>query len=196
MAAPFSPREFLQCRNAVLVHFSTLMTRHPELIFPQDLHNAIALKGVALSFSTILMGDTFRMAGGRGGAEGSVGIIADIGPHTSILAVGPSDIGSNDDGSSGLPPTEESCVARIDRRRDSNEWRVRDYVPIGIMILCPILVRQALNEGEVHIELHQVVGAFPSLRIFSVNDRAYLEWDRQESGWKAIAYDEIIRRTF
>src|SRR5271166_413602 len=72
----FSPRQFLRTRQAVLVHFSTVMSGS-ELPFPEDLHNAMNLKGEVLSFSTIQLGDTSPHRG-RGGAEGSVGLLIDI----------------------------------------------------------------------------------------------------------------------
>jgi hypothetical protein len=84
MTAAFSPREFLRSRNAALVHFSTLMTSRPHLTFPNDMRQAMTLKGVPLSFSTIQPGDSNpHMVGERGGAEGSVGMID---RHTLCLA--------------------------------------------------------------------------------------------------------------
>ncbi len=47
MTAPFSPRDFLRSRGAVLVHFSTVMSSHPDLLYPADMRNALSLKGVA-----------------------------------------------------------------------------------------------------------------------------------------------------
>ena len=65
-------RACLKSRNAVAVHFSTVMTRYQDLLFPDDLKKAMALSGIALSFSTIQPGDTHRL-GGKGGAEGNMG---------------------------------------------------------------------------------------------------------------------------
>ena len=48
----------------------------------------MGLTGIPLAFSTIQPGDTNPYRGGRGGAEGSVGIIVDIGPATVIHSVG------------------------------------------------------------------------------------------------------------
>jgi hypothetical protein len=96
MTAPFSPRDFLRSRQAVLVHFSTLMTSRPDLTFPEDMRQAMALKGIPLSFSTIQRGDTSTY-GGRSGAEGSVGIVVDIGPSTVIQSVLHGDSGSSED---------------------------------------------------------------------------------------------------
>src|SRR5882724_11898042 len=47
MTAPFSSRDFLRSRGAVLVHFSTVMSSHPDLLYPADMRNALSLKGVA-----------------------------------------------------------------------------------------------------------------------------------------------------
>lgn len=96
----FSPREFLRSRQAILVHFSTVMTGRPELVFLNDLHTAVTLQNAPLSFSTIQSGDTHPSVG-KGGAEGSVGLLADIGRETVIRSVAPSDSGSSESGSLG-----------------------------------------------------------------------------------------------
>jgi hypothetical protein len=199
MTVSFSPRAFLRGRQAALVHFSTLMTSRPDLTFPDDLRQATTLKGVPLSFSTIQPGDTNpHMTGGRGGAEGSIGMIIDIGPDTVIRSVFHGDSGSSEDGSLGLPPTEENCAASIDRREPSNEWHVQDYVPVGIFILLPIIVRQTIEmmgefmSGEVTLRLEQAIAAFPDHRIFSANERTFLELDRSSGKWKAVGYDDLI----
>src|SRR5262249_17263246 len=119
----------------------------------------------------------------------------DIGPRTRIRSVWPRDRGGD-----GWPPTAENCVASIDQRRhgESNEWTVQDYRPIGIFVLFPILVRRMqlfIGQGvlgEVPIDLREVVDAFPGHRIFSVNDRTFLEWDRDRSEWNPVAYNDII----
>ena len=50
-------RAFLQQRQALLVHFSTVMSSHDEFLFPEDMRNAMRLVGEPLSFSTILATD-------------------------------------------------------------------------------------------------------------------------------------------
>ena len=175
MSVSFSPREFLRSRQAVLVHFSTVMTSRPELMFPHDMMQAMALTGISLAFSTIQPGDTNPHGGGRGGAEGSIGIIVDIGPGTVIHSVSPSDSGSSEIGSLGLTPTEENCAASIDQHMTSNEWHVQDYVPVGIFILPPIVARQVAifmgepTAGEVELNLQTAVAPFADQRIFSAN---------------------------
>jgi hypothetical protein len=56
----FSIRDFLRTRKAVLVHFSTVMARRADLVFPNDLTRAMGLRDTPLSFSTIEIGDTRR----------------------------------------------------------------------------------------------------------------------------------------
>jgi hypothetical protein len=195
----FSPRAFLRSRQAALVHFSTVMAERSDLVFPNDLRRALTLKGALLSFSTIQTGDTNPHMVGRGGAEGSVGILVDIGPGTHIESVSPGDSGSNAAGSLGVPPTEESCTRSIDARVTSNEWRVQDYAPIGIFILPPVHVRQAYDVGgvptvaEEPMILEEVIKRFPEERIFSANARTFLECGRVSGEWRAISYDDIFQ---
>ena len=200
MTVPFSPRSFLRERQALLVHFSTVMARRPELTFPDDLRQAATLKDIPLAFSTIQKGDTNPHASGRGGAEGSVGMLVDIGPGTIINSVSHQDSGSNEQGSLGLEPTEEHCACSIDQRVTSNEWHVQNYLPIGLFILPPILVRRMVDIGgaptpvEVPLELSETVKPFPGVRVFSANAEKFLELDRSSGVWRAVSYDDIIPR--
>lgn len=100
-----------------------------------------------------------------------------------------------------MDPTPETCADSIDQRETSNEWRIADYVPVGIFILPPIFVRQAqtlegLHEpilAEVGLSLEQAIAPFPDQRILSANARTFLEFERAAQDWKPIAYDDIIR---
>lgn len=194
----FSPREFLRSRHAVLVHFSTLMSARLDLNFPENMLRALTLKGVPLSFSTIQPGDTNPQMAGRGGAEGSVGILVDIGPGTVIKSVSASDSGSSELGSLGNAPTEDNCADSIDKRLTSNEWHVQDYIAIGIFILPPIWVRQSFEiEGvktstEVKIGLEEAIEPFADLRIFSAQTEKFLEYNRSTTQWGSVPYDQII----
>lgn len=195
----FSPRRFLRDRQAVLVHFSTVMTRHPELTFPDDLLRAMTLKAIPLGFSTIQKGDTNPFVeDGRGGAEGSIGMLVDIGPSTIIRSVSPGDSGSNPDGSLGLPPTAENCASSIDDRENSNEWHIQDFVPIGVFVLPPLLKRQVqvfMGEpvsGDTPITFGDAIAPFPGHRIFSAKKDRFVEFDRASGTWRDIAYDDII----
>jgi hypothetical protein len=79
----FSIRDFLRTRKAVLVHFSTVMARRADLVFPNDLTRAMGLRDTPLSFSTIEIGDTSPDAG-RGGAEGCIGLLVDLGTDSRV----------------------------------------------------------------------------------------------------------------
>jgi hypothetical protein len=91
-----------------------------------------------------------------------------------------------DYGSLGLPSTEDNCAASIDRREPSNEWHVHDYLPIGIFILLPIIVRQTqkiegLDEpvsGEVALEVEQAIAPFPASEFLAPTKRRF---------WRSIA---------
>jgi hypothetical protein len=196
-------KAFLKSRNAVSVHFSTVMTRRQDLLFPDDLKNAISLAGVALSFSTIQPGDTHRLTG-KGGAEGSIGMLVDLGPNTVVESVAADDSGSIWDpeaglsGSLGYAPTPQTCAESIDKRTESNEWVIRDFVPRGIFILEPILVQRKLviegieDVGEVQISFQDAIGHFVGQRVFSADKDAFREWDRKNNEWKQISYQEIF----
>ncbi len=156
---PFSIREFLRGRQALLVHFSTLMSNHPDLVFPHDLRNAMTLSSDPLSFSTIQAGDVGPhqvpgMDPADANAAGSIGIIVDIPSDDCVVTVG-----ANDDGTScnpvtgeiisgGFPPTAESCARSIDERTTNNEWYVRGFRPLAIFVYGPIWVRHP-GGGEV-----------------------------------------------
>lgn len=86
-------RSFLRERQALLVHFSTLMSNHPGLVFPDDLRQAAGLTDVPLSFSTIMAGDVGPyqhpdMHPADANAGGSIGIIVDIPSNDSVVTVG------------------------------------------------------------------------------------------------------------
>jgi hypothetical protein len=202
LAAPFSPRTYLGTRELLLVHFSTVMTSHDDLFFPEDLRRALTLKGVPLAFSTIQIGDTNPHRGGRGGAEGSIGIIIDRGPGMIIHSVSPGDSGSNPFGSLGKLPTAGNCASSINLCQTSNEWVIEDYQPVGIFLLRPLLARQPVKiDGidepvpmEVPIDERQVIAAFPGQRIFSADAQSFFEWRSHANQWTAIRYWRIFDR--
>jgi hypothetical protein len=141
---------------------------------------------------------------GKGGAEGSIGLLVDLTPDARVISVGPSDSGScydektGEGGSLGLPPTPVNCADSIDKRATSNEWIVRDYLPVGIYVLKPIIVRQAGQfEGEivfdeVEITLAQAIAPFPDEAIYTANKDTFLKLDRAAGFWKAVRYNDII----
>lgn len=202
---PFSIREFLRGRQALLVHFSTLMSNHHDLVFPQDLRNAMTLRSEPLSFSTIQAGDVGpHQVPGRDPADanagGSIGIIVDIHSDDCVVTVG-----ANDDGTScnpvtgeiisgGFPPTEESCARSIDERTTSNERYVRSFRPLAIFVYGPIWVRHP-DGGEVRLERDVVFDLFPDCRIFSAREGHFVEFDRGTGRWIPVTYETIMGAT-
>jgi hypothetical protein len=198
----FSIRSFLRERQALLVHFSTLMSNHPGLVFPDDLRQAAGLADVPLSFSTIMAGDVGPyqrpdMHPADANAGGSIGIIVDIPSNDSVVTVG-----ANDDGTSfnpstgeiisgGYAPTPESCARSIDERTTSNEWLVLGYRTVGIFSFDPIWIRHP-SGGEVKIARDAAFACFPHFRIFSVLDGQFVEFDRGTGQWTPISYDAIM----
>jgi hypothetical protein len=174
------------------------MSSHPYR-FPDDLHNAWTRSDLELSFSTILPGDTFKQAqGGRGGAEGSVGLLVDLGPETVVRSVHHEDSGSSAVGSLGKPPSRTTCTDSISKRSDSNEWRVSNFRPIGIFILGPpYYVRQLVDLpdiGETEIEqsvsFPAILSDFPGKRMFSANASGFFEYT--EAGWHAVRIETLM----
>jgi hypothetical protein len=101
-------------------------------------------------------------------------------------------------GSLGLPPTIENIAASIERRRVSNEWKIRNFVSVGILILLPVRVRVVSEfygeptAAEIELNLPDAVRPFRAQRIFGMNDEGFLEFDRKSGEWKSVLYDEII----
>lgn len=201
--SPTDIRNFLIGREAVLVHFSTVMARDPSRYFPVDMKNAMSLTGVGLSFSTIQKGDTFDpMDNGKGGAEGAVGILADIVPTTQVVKVHPSDMGSLVMGGTasglGVAPSPQACADSIDLRQRSNEWLVQDYNVVGIFVLPPLLVRIPVPGtvpviyAEFQTTIDDVVDVcFPHQRVFSANQGSFIEFDRASRSWVAVGIRDI-----
>jgi hypothetical protein len=185
-------KEFLRSCQHLPVHFSTVMGRD-DLLFPNDILTAMKLAEKPLSFNTITVGDTGPF-GGPGGAEGSIGMLVDIGPKTLVESVAPYDSGSSEIGSLGLPPTQQNCDDSIDKRNPSDEWRIQDYIPVGIYILPPYMVRKETNLGigEVEITLAEAIAPFENERVFSTGENSFLELDRITSRWREVSYDQII----
>jgi hypothetical protein len=201
----FSIRDFLGEREALLVHFSTLMSNHPDLVFPHDLRNAMTLSDVPLSFSTIQASDVgpYQVPGmdpADANAPGSIGIIVDIPPDDCVITVGTGDDGTSCNPvtgeiiSGGCPPTSESCARSIDKRTTSNEWYIRGFRPLAIFVYGPIWVRHP-EGGEVPAERDLAFGQFPDCRIFSAREGKFVEFDRGTGRWTEVTYDTIMGAT-
>jgi hypothetical protein len=209
----FSVRGFLRERKALLVHFSTCMSRHEsEYLFPMDLENARTLVDKPLSFSTITENDVgpFSVDGlpQAGNAAGSIGIVVDV-QDGSVMTVGASDDGTffNDEThewiSGGSHPSAETCAASIDDRADTNEWFVRNYTCIGIFYFEPAYARAKASVpmmggfeevvADRAVTLSEVLQLFPNDRIFTARESAFWEFNRQQLKWHRVAYDDIVK---
>jgi hypothetical protein len=196
LLTPAEIRLFLRNREAFLVHFSTIMARDSDRCFPDDLLNAWTLRDVPLAFSTIQRGDSNPQGGGRGGAEGCIGMLVNVGPETEVLGVGPEDFGSNSvtGECDGDPPTLEACEKSIRLRKSSNEWFVRGYIPIGIFLLHPLYARKTFDWGceQMPIDKDEVFSVFHDKRVFGATDTVFKEYDRSGHCWFDVTYDTII----
>jgi hypothetical protein len=203
----FSVRKFLRDRQALLIHFSSIMTGHREQFpFPCDLRNAMRLKKKRLSFCTLQTGDHWPAAphaptAADANAAGNIGIVVDINDVDSVYKVAPGDQGSFDDGGPcgrdglGELPTLDACSRSIDMRESCNEWLVKNYTTIGILALAPHLVPRP-GAGEGPVSLVTIVESFPELPIFSIDPirKCFLRFARSASSWEIVAYEDIVRR--
>lgn len=200
-AVIFSPRKFLKERNALLVHFNTPMSEH-ETGFPEDIRNAMTLRGVPISFSTIQAGDLGPCnisPASAANAGGSVGMVVDILDMGSVVSVGPADDGTRASKSGhhqtgGSPPNAASCARSIDDRESANEWFVQDYTPRGIFLFLPamVFVRSSTEQGERLIQIPEILANFLDQRLFAAFSGSFHEFDRGSSKWRSVNYGEIV----
>ncbi len=194
---PFSIRSFLRNQEALLVHFNTPMsTKHPTG-FPADLEDAKTLCGQRLSFCTIQKNDRGPWQGGHpanANAAGSVGLVVDVNDIGSVVTVDWNDSGSGEAGSAGLPPDEPTCADSIAKRTTSNEWWVQDYTPLGIFVFLPamVFVKRGGEQGEIDVNLEDILAAYPSDRIFSSLKGTFHEFDRVAGQWYPVTYGQIV----
>lgn len=210
----FSSRRFLWEHRALLVHFSTGMSRH-AFRFPEDLRNAIGLRDIPLSCSTIIASDVGPysrpdMHPADANSGGSVGLVVDFDDERSVLSVGPSDDGTyfNDRTkewiSGGSTPSREACERSLSDRTTSNEWFVRNYKVIGIFVYFPIVVMGSIQltmpplsipetiVGERQVSLKEVLESFPAQRVFSAESGEFREYDRTAGEWRAVEFATIM----
>ncbi|MBM1556220.1 hypothetical protein JQV19_06100 [Sulfitobacter mediterraneus] len=189
-------RKLLRQHEALLVHFNTPMTDHP-VGYPKDLHDALENPQWEMCHSTILSTDLgpTQTYPAEAAACGSVGIIVDLEPASSIISVHHGDGGSNGRiRSPGMGSTAsiESCENSIlNRFAGHNEWYLSGARAVGIFCFVPPMVYlRGLGEAEYH---HlSVANDFPDERIFSAHKGKFLELERDNTQWAARSYGEIV----
>jgi hypothetical protein len=212
--------ELLRKHRALLVHFSGTPkgsgAARPCNEYPDDLLNVIALGAMGgLSSSTVAPYDDFSCTSHERKSTGSVGVILGLKTPQSLIAAFPGDAGTltdeNDeraahDRTVSLAELEESIVNRC----RYNEWIVRDYTPLGILICSdPIFVdaREELSGYDdlpphlqmssaksilqpVEISEQKVIKIFyPKSRVFKFKDSGIYEWRNTE--WREISHKHI-----
>ena len=200
----FSVRSFLKEREALLVHFSTAYSVHPDVSYPDDLRRAARLRDEVLSFSTILKGDVGPYQGDvhpeDANAQGSIGLVVDITGDDCVTSVGAGDFGIQIDLTtrsvfmSGRKPSAVECARSIDERRGANDWRVKNYRVLGVFVFEPAMAFRPLNDLviEVPLQIEEILSAFPGERVFSSNKESFIEYDRVAGGWVPSTYDQIV----
>jgi hypothetical protein len=191
-------RDMLRSHEAILVHFNTPATKH-AIGYPDDLHDAFANPEWTMCYSTIMPGDRGPWAVEKpedAAALGTVGILVDLHPATSIERVHHGDAGSNGRDSNeafGALATLASCEASIiDRQKGHNEWLVARVAPVGIFLFPESTVFAHAAGGEVSRRWPRIIGDFPEQRIFSKLNGVWQEFDRKQEAWQPRTYDEII----
>ena len=191
-------RAVLREREAVLVHFNTPMSRH-DVGYPNDLYDALANPQWEMCYSTILKSDTGPTHGNPSNAAacGSVGIVIDLLPETSIISVSSSDGGSSGrTGGAGLGdhPSVEVCEQSIDSRTcGHNEWYLSGGKPIGIFCFIPPAIFNP-GRGDQSYQVDAVFDDFPHQRISSAGGGQFWERDREEKKWVQRSYADILPR--
>ena len=200
----FSVRDFLRDREALLVHFSTPYTSHPDLSFPDDLKRGATLQNETLSFSTVLKDDRGPYQGDvhpeDANAQGCIGLVVDIAGNDCVTAVAAGDYGVQFDLTtqsvvmSGGEPSLVECARSIDERRSANDWRVKNYVVLGLFVFEPALAFRRLGDVviEMPVGLDDILSEFPEVRIFSTRKERFAEYDRAAGAWMPSTYGKIV----
>jgi hypothetical protein len=196
----------LDKKQAMVVHLSHYAVMDPSRPnFPEDMQRAIARADITLSCVVVWPGHGMDL-------PGSVGVI--FAPSSaSVVSVSNSDAGATtlpdgSDGSAGVDLTAESFEKSFEVVGAYNEWRVKGARVKGIFVADPrnIMakkVRQFEVGGEMvemtaadHIELAEVLAAFPHQRVFTMGPNGMVELPRpwvmaavrRASIWMSLAW--------
>jgi hypothetical protein len=186
-----SVKQVLRKHRALLVHFDAVPgmgDRH--LFFPENLRRAIYNHlSYELSCSVVLPGAEFIL-GPADNVPGAIGIIIRPNADDSVFSVFGYDHGNNRDYSTGKlerqmeVPTIEQCDASIPPKNGYNEWGVRNYTVLGILIVGPAhVVTQpvysvagaAPDKSHRGIGIDEVFSEFRGMRLFTMKDDGVYE---------------------
>jgi hypothetical protein len=189
-------RDALREREALLIHFNTVMSRH-EKGYPHDLHDAWNNPGWKMCYSTIRSGDLgpTQMIPDHSRAGGCVGIVVDMLRDTSIHKVSYTDVGSNGrvhvNGLGELASVDSCCRSIDDRGSEHNEWLVEGAIPLGIFVFNDPAVTTACDVFF-SVSVDSVIREFANFRIFSSHSGGFREFDRTAQEWVHRSYSEIV----
>lgn len=164
--------------GGIIVHFSSVpsgLSSGLNLRFPEDLRHVLDGNAqTGISCSTVRPGDLFEDDGtGRRNSWGCIGVIVRGQTDWSLVCVDPHDCGSF------LQPCGFRYCSQADRDMsidevvdslntrsifDCNEWVVRDYHVIGVLIQRPFSVR-ALGE---YANPQELISAFGNKPLFTL----------------------------
>lgn len=135
---------FLARESALLVHFSGVprgVPAGPERIFPEDLQFVIA-GGAQTGVSCSVVRATDRFHGKPRNSIGAIGVVLDVITPESLIAVGPSDVGSHIVDGRRVAIESDITVEDLENslrlRTEHNEWVVRDFIVGSIFAVDPL----------------------------------------------------------
>lgn len=188
-------RALLRARQTLLVHFNTPMTGH-AVGFPEDLRDAIANPQWNMGFSTITAQSQgpSKVPTDQASACGSVGIVVDLNPASTLIRICGIDGGSNSRIASpgdGEDPSVAVCERSFTPAGGYNEWVLNGAVTLGIFSFVePNVFKPGI--GDVSATMQEVRDAFPGRRLMSVHQGAFHAWSPTSNAWEPITYDSIL----
>ena len=188
-------RAMLRARQTLLVHFNTPMTNHATG-YPHDLRDAIANPQWDMGYSTITAASQgpSQIPMEQASACGSVGIIVDLNPASTLIRICGMDGGSNSRIGSpgdGEDPSVSVAEQSLTPAGGYNEWVLNGAVVLGIFSFKdPRVFRTGV--GELPATMQEVRNDFPGRRLISVYQGAFQAWTPTSKAWDPVTYDNIL----
>lgn len=214
--------DVLRRHNHIIVHMSGCpkgigLSHQPERrYFPDDLLDVIRGTGTVqsgVSCSTIAPGDTLDWFELAKNATGEIGVILDV-KDGSVVDSHFNDSGSevNEHGErtthlsrNTTEALEDSIVSRPMKGNPGNqacynEWIVKDYLPIGIIINHSDSVRVECSQlhpdnehGQRNVLFQEVVSLAMNhrLRLIRISNTGYFEFDLDNGEWEPIVHPDL-----